>query len=358
MDLHFAKLATLAWLSFSTSLFGQDALPTVQSSPDAVASTLDLSPMPTDPTGILSLAARTNGLRAPGVQPWHVRGTYQVFNSSGASQTSGIYEEVWISDKQYKRSYTSSAFSQTDFATPDGIYRVGNQSWPAYPELLITTYLTQPVLDSSNLGRFQVEKKTKSVGKAKYDCVTLKPASAPPAMNLYCFEPNHPALRVSVSPVFQDQTVYNDVVVFQNRFLARSVGVVRDGHTIFTFHIDEISALSSAGSNDLAPPTDAVPVALDKIVLSQETMNHLCIKQVPPMYPSSAKASHITGKVVMLVTVGKDGHVLDVKATAGPAELQRPAIDALRMWEFQPFLVSGEPVNVESTLQIIFSLGG
>jgi protein TonB len=59
----------------------------------------------------------------------------------------------------------------------------------------------------------------------------------------------------------------------------------------------------------------------------------------------------------MRVTVGKNGQVESAQALEGPAELQRAALEAIRKWEFQPFLVLGEPVEIEGTMQITFTLG-
>ena len=88
------------------------------------------SQMPTDPQVILDSAAKLNGLSAPGVLPWHIKATYQAFAEDGKPPISGSYEEFWISEKKFKRSYSSQAFSQTDFGTELGLYRSGRPDWP------------------------------------------------------------------------------------------------------------------------------------------------------------------------------------------------------------------------------------
>lgn len=313
-------------------------------------------PPPTNPAATLDLASKSNGLGSA-LHPWHVRATYQIFNSGGAKQTSGTFEEFWISEKQYKSHYESSTFSQTDFAANGRILRSGDQNWPEYYAQAVRSKLIHPVADASNPRDFQFSEKARSIGKLKLNCITLKPAAAYPAISVYCLELDRPALRVAISSVIQDETIFNDVVEFQNHFVAREVSVMQGGRPRLTYHVEEIDSLDSGNDHNFVPSADAVSVPLGKITLSEETLNRRCIKQVPPVYPPSAKASHIQGKVLMRVTVGKNGQVESAQALEGPSELQRAALEAIRKWEFQPFLVLGEPVEIEGTMQITFTLG-
>ena len=82
------------------------------------------------------------------------------------------------------------------------------------------------------------------------------------------------------------------------------------------------------------------------------------ISKVPPVYPPQAKKDHVTGKVVLDTVIGKDGSVENLKVVKSVREdLDHSAIDAVKQWKFQPFLLNGEPVEVETTINIIYSLG-
>jgi protein TonB len=80
------------------------------------------------------------------------------------------------------------------------------------------------------------------------------------------------------------------------------------------------------------------------------------ISKVPPVYPPDAKKARITGKVVLSTIIGKDGTVEHLSVNSGPAQLQQAAVDAVRQWTFQPYLLNGDPVEVETTINITFSL--
>jgi TonB family protein len=76
-----------------------------------------------------------------------------------------------------------------------------------------------------------------------------------------------------------------------------------------------------------------------------------------PKYPEAAKQKKIQGTVVLNALIGKDGNVKSVKATSGPKELQGSAIDAVRQWKYKPYLLNGEPVEVTTKINVIYSLG-
>jgi len=80
------------------------------------------------------------------------------------------------------------------------------------------------------------------------------------------------------------------------------------------------------------------------------------IKKVAPKYPGKARAAGIQGKVTLHVIIGKDGSVSQVDVIAGHPLLIQAAIDAVRQWKYRPTLLNGEPVEVDTTIEVIFTL--
>jgi len=98
---------------------------------------------------------------------------------------------------------------------------------------------------------------------------------------------------------------------------------------------------------------------LSKIVPSSvppETMQKSLISKVSPVYPPEAKKARIQGKVVLDAVVGKTGHVENLKVVSGPNELQTSAMDAVRQWVYKPFLLNGNPIEVRTTISVIYTL--
>jgi len=322
--------------------------------------------MPSDPVTLLALAALLNGLDGPGVQPWHIKLTYQMFDTDGDPQNSGTYEEFWASPNKYKRAYTSENFTQTDFATDAGLFRSGNQEWPGAGEIKVRTLLLQPLAETV-LQNSSLEKSERSFGQGTLDCVTVKPPPTnvrvrvigyPNPYPQFCFEPKHPILRFDSQGAGHNETLYNNMVIFQGRYLARDVKMTDIGKLRLSIHVETIETLSNLDNLNAAP--DATGPITGRVKLPSVTLLALGLvrQRTPPVYPPSARQAHIQGTIVVQAVIGKDGKVSEVHAVSGPPQLQQSAIDCVRKWEFRPFLVLGKPAEVETKFEGLFALAG
>lgn len=313
--------------------------------------------MPKDPAAILDVAAKVNGLSGPGVRPWHIKLSYEMFDTSGHSQGSGVYEEFWISEKNYRRSYSSPSFNQTDYATDKGLYRSGDQKWPGDLETMLRDDLIEPLPVALDLHGLRLQNNHRSLNKLDFQCVTLTADWIFLATNNYCFQEDQPILRFASSVGNGNGVIYNQIVSFQGRFVARDIRVTNGGQPRLVVHVETIEGLSATQKPDFAPPADAVHISGDRIKISEDAARAPLLRQVPPHYPMSAKANHIQGTVSLQVTIGKDGHISDAQAISGDNDLRKAALEAVRQWEYRPFLVGGEPTEVETTIKVVFTLG-
>ena len=80
------------------------------------------------------------------------------------------------------------------------------------------------------------------------------------------------------------------------------------------------------------------------------------LTKVAPVYPDDARAAHISGTVVLHAIIGKDGVIEKLVVVSGPKELQRAALDAVRQWVYKPYLLNGNPTEVDTTIKVNFSL--
>lgn len=79
--------------------------------------------------------------------------------------------------------------------------------------------------------------------------------------------------------------------------------------------------------------------------------------KVNPTYPPSAKAAGIQGTVVLDATITKEGVPVDLRVVSSPSDdLTQASLDAVRQWRYKPVLLNGEPVEVETTININFTL--
>jgi len=80
------------------------------------------------------------------------------------------------------------------------------------------------------------------------------------------------------------------------------------------------------------------------------------ISKVQPIYPPDAKAAGIQGSVVLDATISKEGVPEHLVVQNGPQELQKSALDAVRQWRWQPYLLNGDPIEVETTVTVVYEL--
>jgi TonB family protein len=95
-----------------------------------------------------------------------------------------------------------------------------------------------------------------------------------------------------------------------------------------------------------------------QLSVSSDVMQKNLLTKASPIYPPAAKQAKIQGTVVLEAVVSKDGSVENLRVVSGPAELQQSAIDAVRQWKYKPFLLNGDPVEVKTTVNIIYNLKG
>jgi protein TonB len=78
--------------------------------------------------------------------------------------------------------------------------------------------------------------------------------------------------------------------------------------------------------------------------------------KVTPVYPPLARQTRIAGTVRLHAIIAKDGTVQQLEVMSGHPLLVQAALDAVRQWRYQPTLLNGEPVEVDTTVDVIFSL--
>lgn len=90
--------------------------------------------------------------------------------------------------------------------------------------------------------------------------------------------------------------------------------------------------------------------------VSQGVMSGYLVSNLLPQYPQIARVAGIEGTVVLQATISKTGTIENLRVVSGPAMLQQAALDAVSQWRYRPYLLNGEPVEVETTVNVQFTL--
>ena len=109
-------------------------------------------------------------------------------------------------------------------------------------------------------------------------------------------------------------------------------------------------------SGNKGPKVSVVPPT--RVNLSSGVAAGMLLKKTLPVYPAIAKAAHVSGTVVLEATISKAGTIENLHVVTGPIMLQQVATDAVRSWHYRPYLLDGKPVEVDTTVNVVFTLGG
>lgn len=90
--------------------------------------------------------------------------------------------------------------------------------------------------------------------------------------------------------------------------------------------------------------------------ISSGVMEGMLINKVLPVYPVAARAMRIAGRVELQATISRGGTIDNLRVVDGPVLLRAAALEAVRQWRYRPYLLNGEPVEVETTIEVEFKM--
>ncbi len=94
-----------------------------------------------------------------------------------------------------------------------------------------------------------------------------------------------------------------------------------------------------------------------RLAISSGVMAGNKVSGTEPQYPAIARAARVGGIVTLAATIAKSGAIENLHVVGGPPLLTAAAIDAVRTWRYRPYLLNGQPVEVETTVRVVFHLG-
>jgi periplasmic protein TonB len=112
---------------------------------------------------------------------------------------------------------------------------------------------------------------------------------------------------------------------------------------------------SVLSSTPVAVPKIATP---QRIRVSSGVSTGMLVRRVQPNYPPLARQARIQGVVVLQAQISKEGNIENLQLISGHPMLAPAAIEAVKQWKYKPYLLNGEPVEVETQVQVNFTLSG
>jgi hypothetical protein len=317
------------------------------------------------------IAAAKNGL-AGASKPWHVLAKFEAFDKDGKHSNSGTFEEWWFSPQSYKSIYTSETAHQTDVATPQGLFRSGDQPWMTYQDSQVAKLLLSPMTSHYDPEVYWLLEQNMSYGGDALHCILLTPPHslgrqtvAPKTTDgtdfsvapSFCLDPNTGALRTQSSGAARINTVFNQVREFGGQLVAQHVQQAIQGKLSLDVKVVTLEALSDSSQPPTADPGSMGPLQ-GPIDLPdgfmpfakgeadyRETVGHAIT-----LLPQNA-----TTKVTLKIAIDNTGRVTNADLVEGPKDFGGVLAKATKKVTFVPFQLAGTPVSVNLTRTYTFN---
>jgi len=193
--------------------------------------------------------------------------------------------------------------------------------------------------------QLRIDKTATMFSTGKLPCVVLNstgPLILLPAPTA-CFQPETVMLRY-LRANLAEEVSYSSIVQFQGHYVAKEIAITRAGKPVLKIHVDELEEITKVGDAFFTPPAGATPLAGRITMPSALFMDEYAVSAPSPNYPRGS-----SGKVTVKVVVGTDGRVVEASAEDGPENLRTAVLKAVRKYQFRPYFILDQPVEVEFT---------
>jgi TonB family protein len=326
-----------------------------------------------DPKALLAAVAPVYDFTNPALKPWQFKASYQIYDQDGRAGEMGTYEYWWASPSVYRSTWTRGSKTESEWHTADG-KRFETSSGDAlhlfeteFPKELLAPL---PASKDDDPRESWLKRDTIPFGKVKAPCVEIigkrfveqRGAAFPYTEALdnvkpptYCFDPQQPILILKSLSAGVTES-YGNFTRMQERDLPRSLIEAVNGRRILAVTVNAIGGLDPADPA-LTPPANARTGEALLADVPVRVMNGQRIEGDNPNYPDEAKESSLSGTVMIEAQIGKDGriHAVQVISSPGPL-LTASSLKAVGKWEYKPYLLNGEPVEVRTTINVTYAL--
>jgi protein TonB len=112
--------------------------------------------------------------------------------------------------------------------------------------------------------------------------------------------------------------------------------------------------ISSTPTASIVPKLEQVK----RIRISQGVTQGMVVRKVSPIYPKLALSARVTGVVQLKAIISRSGEIKELQVVSGHPILVPAALDAVKQWRYRPYLLNGEPVEVETNITVTFQVEG
>jgi len=193
---------------------------------------------------------------------------------------------------------------------------------------------------------------TEALPKGMLNTFLVAPAPPPPP------PPPQPVVKEIKAP-----KIINIQKMTAPTSIPKNIAMVKDEAPVIYTNSSDTGVANGTGIGDLlgsgptGPPPPPKPVTPSRIRVGGSVEAASIINKVTPQYPPIAKTAHVSGTIILHAIISKDGSIQELQYVSGPPLLMKAAMDAVKEWRYKPTLLNGEPVEVDTTIDVVFTLG-
>jgi len=196
---------------------------------------------------------------------------------------------------------------------------------------------------------------TEALPKAMLSTLLVAPPPPPPP------PPPPQPIKTIVKPVarliqsgklMQPHSIPHEVAVFKEADLPPDV-INNAGATGGVF-----GGIPGQGMGNAMAPPPPKPAAPQRVKQGGNVTAASILNQTRPVYPALARQARIQGNVVLHAIIDKEGKVAQLEVISGHPLLVQSALDAVKQWRYKPTQLNGDPVEVDTTITVTFTMGG
>ena len=304
----------------------------------------------TEAASLLDRAELLSGVRADGAPAFRLKVDFNVVQE-GFSQE-GAYSEIWESRTRWRRETTLGDFRRTEVASGRRLWRLDSATAPeriadilGFFELSMPTPLMQMFLKPTRIEDQQIR-------GMSMRCIETSDGSW--GTFALCFDKNTGALAAQLEPlrvgmgIAAKDCIFSHYQKFGGHIVAGAYQCYEDGHLKFQARVASITAAEATPDPALFA---ALAGAKEMVNCLGPIMQGKLIDKVEPRLPLALGIKGAT--VDLYAVIGTDGRLHELKVTSPPnPEFDGPALEAARQRRYKPSTCDGEPVEVETHLEV------
>ena len=298
-----------------------------------------------------------NNLDVKGNTPFHLGMTFQLYDLKGKPTETGSFETWWTGVGRM-RTVVKLAGLNEEGSAPDGADAATVRYAYLVSQLIEAGVHPVPTMESTS---GTVTKPLKS-GKFELECIGPR-AGKVQAMNAQletvCVTPNSTNV-LAMQGLSGNLTMLRPKVgKFHDTFVALELRIYYLGMDAIAGKMTILQAYDSANTKAEGRSTMASEAPDPIARVSGGVIAGHRIKFVEPIYPMEAKISRLSGSVLLNAVIGKDGVIRRLVPLASTNSMfTDSAMESVRQWRYSPYLLNGEPAEVDTTVTVNYALGG